>query len=478
MFKIIVGILLIVVVLIIIALLRTITIKNHKLETGEAINIDKEREKKYGEVLSELIKVETVSSRYDEDREKFFKFHKELENQFPNIHRVCEKVVLNGSLLFKWSGKSKSRPIMFMSHHDVVEAPGEWTYPPFSGAIVDNVVWGRGTVDTKGNLFCFLMAIEEMISSGFTPSSDIYIASTCTEEWAGEGGSLICNYLKENNVKLEMILDEGGMVVDEPIKGVKGTYALIGVMEKGIGDIKIIAKGNGGHASAPPKKSPIARLAGFINEVEKSNPFKVEFNSTVTEMFRRMTPNMNFGMKFIFANLWLFKPLLKKFMPYISATGSAMLQTTCAFTTQKGSEGLNVLPQEAYVTANMRFIPHQGTDESIDVIRSIANKYELETEIISKSYPCPVVDYNSNCFKTVEETIKRYYPNVIPSPYVMTGGTDCKFFDDVCNNSIRFSPLRINHQQLDSIHAKDENISVSALVIGVDFFKDIIENWR
>jgi len=59
-------------------------------------------------------------------------------------------------------------------------------------------------------------------------------------------------------------------------------------------------------------------------------------------------------------NLWLFEALLKKLMPSISAAGSAMLQTSCAFTTQNGSVGLNVLPQEAYVTANMRFIPHQG----------------------------------------------------------------------------------------------------------------------
>lgn len=156
--------------------------------------------------------------------------------------------------------------------------------------------------------------------------------------------------------------------MEEPIGGVKGTYAMVGVLEKGYGDLKFIARGKGGHASAPGKNTPLVRLGKFMADVEKHDPFTSEFNPTVLEMFRRVTPNMNFGMKMVFANLWLFKPLLKKLMPSISPAGAAMLHTTIAFTMAKGADGLNVLPQEAYVTGNLRFIPHQPTDESIELI--------------------------------------------------------------------------------------------------------------
>ena len=121
---------------------------------------------------------------------------------------------------------------------------------------------------------------------------------------------------------------------------------------QGYGDLRFIAKGKGGHASAPGKNTPLVRLGQFMASVEKKDPFQSRFNPTVLEMFRRLTPNMNFGMKLVFANLWLFKPLLIKLMPLISPPGAAMLHTTIAFTMAKGADGLNVLPQEAYVTAN------------------------------------------------------------------------------------------------------------------------------
>ena len=136
-------------------------------------------------------------------------------------------------------------------------------------------------------------------------------------------------------------------------------------------------------------------------------------------MFRRVTPNMNFGMKMVFANLWLFKPLLKKLMPSISPAGAAMLHTTIAFTMAKGADGLNVLPQEAYVTGNLRFIPHQPTDESIELISEKAKQYDLETEVIYKDYPCPVVNYAEDAFRKVEETIHEIYPGIGVSPCLL-----------------------------------------------------------
>lgn len=434
-----------------------------------------ERSRTYGERLAEMIRKETVSSRFDSDKTKFYEFHKVLEELFPLVHQNCEKHVFNGSLLFKWSGQGKAEPILLMSHHDVVEATGEWEQEPFGGKIdEEGRLWGRGTVDTKASLFCIFTAVEELIKEGFHPQGDVYIASSCTEEFSGEGAPLTAAWLKEHGVKLSLLIDEGGMIMEEPIGGVKGTYAMVGVLEKGYGDLRFIAKGKGGHASAPGKNTPLVRLGQFMASVEKKDPFQSRFNPTVLEMFRRLTPNMNFGMKLVFANLWLFKPLLIKLMPLISPPGAAMLHTTIAFTMAKGADGLNVLPQEAYVTANLRFIPHQGTDESIDLIRKRAEKFGLQTEVIYKDYPCPVVDYQAEAFRRVEETVHEIYPGVGVSPYVMTGGTDAKYYKEVCENCIRFAPLYINKQQYESIHGLNENISIGTLPKGVDFYKKII----
>ena len=465
--------------LVAIVLLRTIMLKPTTAKSANVQLDEGPRAGKYGKQLAKLVQKETISSRFDEDRTKFLEFHEILEEMFPNIHTTCEKHVFNGSLLFKWSGKGKGEPVLFMSHHDVVEATGTWEHGAFSGDIDENGnVWGRGTVDTKASLFCILTAVEELIADGFKPECDVYVASSCTEEWSGEGAPLTVQYLKEQGIKFAYLMDEGGMIIEEPVGGVKGIYGMVGVLEKGYGDVKFIAKGKGGHASAPTKNTPLVRLGKFMTDVEKKSPFTNKFNPTVEEMFRRMAPNMNFGMKVIFANMWLFKGLLKKLLPSISSAAGAMLHTTLAFTMAKGSDGLNVLPQEAYVTGNMRFIPHQDTEESIELISEVAKKYDIETEVIYSDKACPVVDFNSEPFHKIEEVAAEVYPGIGICPYVMTGGTDAKFYRDLSDNCLRFAPLYINGQQYASIHGLNENISQGALPMGVDFYKKMIERSR
>lgn len=465
-----------VVLLIAVVLLRAVFLKPTSAQTAK-VQLDKgARAEKYGKQLSKMVQKETISSRFDSDRTKFLEFHELLEEMFPNVHKMCEKHVFDGSLLFKWNGKGNHEPILFMSHHDVVEATGTWEHEAFSGDIdEEGRVWGRGAVDTKASLFCMLTAVEELMADGFEPEGDVYIASSCTEEWSGDGAPLTVEYLKSQGVKLAYLMDEGGMILEEPVGGVKGTYGMVGVLEKGYGDVKFIAKSIGGHASAPKKNTPLVRLGKFMADVEKKSPFVNKFNPTVKEMFKRMAPNMNFGMKIIFANMWLFEGLLKKLLPVISSAGGAMLHTTLAFTMAKGSDGLNVLPQEAYVTGNMRFIPHQDTDESVELISNIAKKYDIETEVIYKDYACPVVDYNNAPFQLVEKVASEVYPGIGICPYVMTGGTDAKFYRELSDNCLRFAPLYIDNQQYSSIHALNENIYQGALPLGVDFYKRMIQ---
>lgn len=461
--------------LVVIVLLRTVMLKPTEARDAKVQLDTSERSVEYGKQLAKMVQKETISSRFEADRTKFYEFHEILEELFPNVHKTCEKHVFNGSLLYKWSGKSSEKPILFMSHQDVVEAGGVWEHEPFSGDIDESGrVWGRGTVDTKGSLFCIFTAIEELIKDGYQPEVDVYIGSSCTEEWSGDGAPATVAYLKEHGIELALVLDEGGMIIEEPIGGVKGTYGMVGVVEKGYGDVKFTARSGGGHASAPKKNTPLVRLGKFMAEVEKHSPFVCKFSPTLEEMFKRCAPNMDFGMKMIFANMWLFKPLLTKLLPSINAAAGAMLHTTLAFTMAKGSDGLNVLPQEAYVTGNMRFIHHQPNKESIEAVSAIAKKYDIETEIIYQDEPCPIVDFKGEAFKLVEETIHEVYPGIGVCPYIMTGGTDAKYYKEVSKNCVRFAPLYIDGQQYGSIHGLNENIYQGALPMGIDFYKTVI----
>lgn len=462
----------ILVLLLLAAIIRTALMKTKKADYVP--NPDPKRTDEYVKKLSEMVQYETISKRGEVNTEKFLGFHKVLEKLFPTVHEKLEKTEIDGNLLFKWKGKSSEKPILIMSHQDVVEATGEWKYPPFSGEVAEGKVWGRGTSDTKCTVMAFLQAAEELFKEGYTPDCDVYIASSCTEEIGGDGAPKIVDYLHKKGVKLFLVCDEGGGIIQDPIAGVKGNFAMVGVFEKGYGDVKFIARSTGGHASAPPKNTPIARLSKFVAAVDKKNPFNVEFMPEVEAMFSKLAPYAGFGLRLIFGNLWLFKPLMKKLLPMISAQAGAMLSTTIAFTMSEGSNGYNVIPQEASICANMRFIPHQGTDESLEVITNLAKKYNIETEVVYRGYPSPSVDINGEAFKMVESAINECFPGVGCSPYVVTGATDARFYSKICDSCVRFAPVVYGPEQMKGMHGLNENIECNTLAGAVDFYKKII----
>ena len=430
----------------------------------------------YAEILSKIIKVETISSRDNKDRTKFLEFHKVLRETFPNFFNTVECEEFDGSLLLKWKGTDPSlKPIMLMNHHDVVEASGDWTHSAFSGEIADGRVWGRGTLDTKGGLAMMLQAAEELIKEGFIPKRDTYFVSSCNEEIDGAGCDAISRALKERNMKFYFVLDEGGMIKYDPIGGAEGTFAMIGVGEKGCVDLKFVAKSNGGHASAPGKNTPLVRLSKFMIEAEKAECFEVKMSDTVKETLSRFAPTMSGVMKLACGNVNAFEPVLKKVMPMISPSGAALLRTTLAFTMSKGSDGTNVIPQEAWVVGNMRVSHHQGKKASVDAIAEIAKKYDVETIITDDGIESRIADYRGEAFKFIEKAVNTIFPEYKPVPYVMNAATDSRYFDMVCDNCLRFVPFLIDDQQLDSIHGIDENVDISTLAPAVDFYKYVIQ---
>ena len=437
--------------------------------------MDELRNMTYAQTLARLIRAETVSVAGQRQPEKFERFHQLLRETFPKVFAAAEIEDFQGSLLLRWRGKDAAKqPILLMSHHDVVEAAGNWTHPPFSGMIGGGKVWGRGTLDTKCSLWAMLQAAEELIGEGFVPDRDIYFESSCNEETSGEGAEAISAALEQRGLRFFAVFDEGGMILTEPIGGVHGTFAMVGVGEKGTVDLKFTARANGGHASTPGKNTPLVRLGKFMAAVERSSLFETKLSPVVREMFARMAPYTTGIMKLVFSNTGIFRALLCKVMPMISATAGAMLKTTVAFTMCQGSEGRNVLPQEAWVIGNMRYSHHQGREASIEAIRALAAKYGIETEALDTGMALSIADYRAEPFRLVERAVQEIFPGVVPAPYIMTGASDSRFFERVCDSCIRFAPFLISEKQLDSIHGVDENIDVSTLGTAVDFYKYII----
>ena len=436
---------------------------------------DPERAEAYARKLSEMVRCETVSVPGEDQREKFLAFHMVLAELFPLVHQELEKTEIDGNLLYYWKGEKNDRPLVLMSHQDVVPAEGTWEHGPFSGDIADGKVWGRGASDTKCSVMAFFQAAEELLSEGSVPPQDVYLSSSCTEEWGGEGCPKLVAELEQRGVKPWLVCDEGGGIISEPIGGIKGNFAMVGVFEKGRADVKFTAFSEGGHASAPKAHSPVARLAAFVNEAETRPVFRRKMPKEVAAMFEALAPYAGFPLKLVFSNLWLFRPLLLKVLPMISAQAGAMIRTTIAFTMMSGSDACNVMPQEASVSANMRFIPHQGMDESIRVIRKLAEKHGLQTEVLGGNDYTKPTDIRGEAFRTVQRVIAETFPGCAGSPYVMTGATDSRFYEKICDNVVRFAPVIYGPEQMKGMHGLNENIEYNCLPGAVDFYKNLID---
>ncbi len=437
---------------------------------------DQARIDEYSAKLSRMVQVETVSHRDDPEVEKFRAFHGVMAELFPTVFAKLEKIEIDGNLMMKWPGRDPSlQPIILISHMDVVPAEGEWKYPPFSGTIAEGKVWGRGAGDIKCGLMTFFQAAEELLQEGFVPACDVYLGSSCTEEIGGSGAPKLAQWFEDRGIRLFMLCDEGGSIVQDPVAGVTGSFAAIGIFEKGYGDLRFTARGRGGHSSTPPKNTPIPRLARFIAAVERKTPFTRKFSPAVDAMFRCLAPYCtNFWLKLVMCNLWCLKPVVKLFLPALSAEAAAMLQTTIAFTMQKGSDGYNVIPQEAYVTGNLRYIPHQGMDESNALIAKLAAKYGVETEVLLANGPSKALDLDGEAYRLTCDTIAKIFPHVGIMPYVVTGGTDSRFYGRVCDSCVRFSPVNFGPEQMKGMHGIDENIEQGTLPGAVDYYKELI----
>ena len=470
--RIFIGIIGLILILLLAAVIRTLLIPGRK--STYRPDPDPERAMEYARKLSAMVRCETISVPDEDQREKFLAFHTVLSELFPLVHEKLERTEIGGNLLYYWKGKQSDRPLVLMSHQDVVPAEGAWEHEPFSGEIADGKVWGRGASDTKCSVMAFFQAAEELLAEGYVPPQDVYLSSSCTEEWAGPGCLMIVEELKRRGVKPYLVCDEGGGIITEPIAGIPGNFAMAGVFEKGKADVKFTAFSEGGHASTPKAHSPVARLAAFVNEVETHPVFRRKMPQEVAAMFETLAPYAGFPLKLVFSNLWLFRPVLLKVLPMISAQAGAMIRTTIAFTMMSGSDACNVMPQEASVCANMRFIPHQGMEESLAVIRKIAEKHKLSMEVLSANDYTEPVDIHGEAFRTVQRVIGETFPGCAGSPYVMTGATDSRFYQEICENVVRFAPVIYGPEQMKGMHGLNENIEYNCLPGAVDFYRNLI----
>ena len=425
------------------------------------------------EHLAQMVRIPTVSNadpaKFDEAQ--FAAFRDLLPRLYPKVFAACSCEQLDHTeLLLRWPGKSSDAPVVLMAHYDVVPVEEDrWVHPPFCGEVIEGELWGRGTLDTKITLLGILEAAEQLIGQGFVPQNDLYFAFAGDEEVNGTGAPAAVEALRARGVKPAMVLDEGGAVVEGVFPGVKRPMAVVGIGEKGMADIQLIAHSEGGHASHPPRHSAVGILSRAVVACE-NHPFPAKLTTPVREMLRTVGPYAPFGLRLVFANLWCFGGLLCAAAEKLGGELNAMMRTTMAFTMARGSKQANVMPNEASATVNLRLINTTTVEQAADHLRRAIGDPAVEVRVLHGTNASPYADLSGGAWQTLSHAVSETWPEAIVTPYLMIACSDSRHFSAICQNVFKFSAMALSTEQRGLIHNDNERIPVETVGKTVEFF--------
>jgi carboxypeptidase PM20D1 len=416
------------------------------------------------------------------DTAAFTALHDYLQKQFPRAHAGLQREQIGYSLLYTWHGSDPAlKPIALMGHLDVVpvEAGTEskWERAPFGGVVDAGFVWGRGAIDNKATITGALEAVEILIGEGFRPRRTLYLAFGHDEEVGGtRGARKIAELLKQRGIKLEMVLDEGGIVGDGIMPGVEPPTALVGVAEKGFVSVELIARASGGHSSLPPRESAIGILSAAIARIEENQmPARVE--GATKQMFGRLSPHFPTLQRAVFANLWLTRPLVMRKLES-SPTTNAMVRTTTAVTIFQAGTKENVLPTHARAVINFRILPGDNIADILEHVRAVVDdpRVEIKPAASFSAEPSAISRTTSDCFRAIERTVRSLAPTAVVAPYLVVVVTDSRFYADLTDNTYRFLPVRMAPNDLQRMHGINERIAVKDYEWAIRFYHQLISN--
>lgn len=434
--------------------------------------------------LAQALRIATIANLPEPQRsENFLRLRRLLQTLYPAVHRHLHRELINEhSMLLRWDGLDPRKPpILFAAHQDVVpieeDSRAAWLVAPFAGKIHNGFIWGRGALDYKSGLMGMLEAVTALLADGFQPQRTLYLAFGHDEERGGrEGAAMIAQYLQDQGIKLDFVMDEGMMVTQGILPQLAEPVALIGVAEKGFVSVELSVDTEGGHASIPPTQTAIGLLAVAIARLEQ-RPMSTKLGSPTTDMLRYLGPYMPLLDRFVLSNQWLFAPLIEQGLARAPAT-NALVRTTTAVTLFQSGVQENVLPRSARALVNFRILPGERVEQVVAHVRdTIADpRVNIRIDTREQQPPSVVSSLSSYGYSQINKTIRQIFPTARVAPALVVGATDARFYQPLSADVYRFHPVLVLKQDLDRFHGVNERISVQGYARLVRFYVQLLRN--
>jgi acetylornithine deacetylase/succinyl-diaminopimelate desuccinylase-like protein len=380
-----------------------------------------------------------------------------------------------GNLYARLPGNGSKRPIVLLSHIDVVPATDSaWQVNPWSGETRHGAVWGRGALDMKGMAVIEVMTMIALKRQGVRLSRDVILVANADEETASTGAEWFTREKKALLRNAEFLLNEGGHNRLSP-EG-RTEYYGIGVTEKVPYWLRITARGSPGHGSIPRPDNAAARIsralgrvAAWRTPVRLTPPAERYFKDLATRQAdprrRRWLADPaaalrdSAGLHFFTSNLY----------------HDAILRNTLSITVLRGSDKTNVIPPEASAELDVRLLPGERPADFVRELRRVIADSLVEITPLRPERHATTSPLDGPMIEAIREAVQVMEPGALITTPMLAGYTDSYYYRAIGIGAYGISPFRLSEDDARTVHGNDERVTVENLRFGVEFFYRIVE---
>jgi acetylornithine deacetylase/succinyl-diaminopimelate desuccinylase-like protein len=378
---------------------------------------------------------------------------------------LLESAPGRANVVARVSGSDQSAEALLLHGHlDVVPAdPASWSVHPFSGEIIDGVLWGRGAVDMKNAVAVLLEVVRGWARTGRRPRRDLVLAFTADEEDTLRYGS---QWLVERHPELfegctEAVGESGAFTFHA---GPGQRLYPIASAERGTAWLKLTARGRAGHGAKPHPENAVTRLGAAVARIG-THRWPVRVIPTVRAAIEGIAGAWAQPMPFSSMEGLSAEELLARLGPAAALVAGTIRNSANPTMLQAGYK-VNVIPGEAVGYVDGRILPG-GEDEFVATLDALTGddvtwEYEHQETALEAPLSAPLVD-------RMVRALLAEDPGAVVVPYCMSGGTDAKQFARLGMACYGFTPLVLppGYDYYAMFHGTDERVPLAALESGV-----------
>lgn len=362
--------------------------------------------------------------------------------------------------------------LLLLHHIDVVPAdPSAWVTDPLSGEIRDEMVYGRGTLDTKAAGIVHLAAFIALHRAGTVLNRDVVFMATADEE---AGGFLGVGWLIDQRPDIfdgiDYVINEGGSgsVVDGRIQ-----FA-VEVTQKVPYWLRLTTRGEPGHGSRPRAVSSITRLVAALDRL-REHEFEARVIPAVDAYFKGMAAAAPAKWRDRYGDMAaaIREPGVAAELQHDDPGLHGLIRNTCSITRLSGSTKINVVPNEAWAELDCRLLPDQDPEAFLDETRAVLGD-EVEVETLMGFTPA-VSSVETVLYGAILDVTRTHFPDAVVVPAVLSAFTDSHFLRDLGMTAYGFAPFAIPLEDRAGVHGNNERLSVENVRRGVIMMLDIAQ---